>query len=135
MRSLLAALIYCACVIAAPAAEITVGIASVDDGRPTKFDAADFTGKLVDGSRFTDGMFVAHRDLPIGSCVEVSAIGRSANAHLAKVDDRGPCDTESCRRKFPWLLKREIDLKPKLAKAVGCDGLCRVAYWSAPCVP
>lgn len=129
----LAALLLCLAFSAAPATEITIGLASVDDGRPTKYDGGNFTGKLVDGSRFTDGMTVAHRDLPLGSCVEVSKLGRDAQVHLAKIDDRGPCDTPHCRRNSPWLLKREIDLKPKLAKAVGCDGICRVAYWPAPC--
>jgi rare lipoprotein A (peptidoglycan hydrolase) len=134
MRSVLAALLLClACCRSSPATEITVGLASVDDGKPTQYDAANFTGKLSDGSKFTDGMRVAHRDLPIGSCVEVSKIGRDTNVHLAKVDDRGPCATPACQRNAPHLAKRLIDLKPKLASAMGCDGLCLVAYWPAPC--
>jgi hypothetical protein len=132
MRSLAIALSLCACV-SAHAAEIRVGVASIDDGLPTKYDGGHFAGRLSDGSRFTDGMTVAHRDLPVGSCVEVSRIGRAAQVHLARVDDVGPCGTPHCQRVAPHLLKREIDLKPMLAKAVGCGGLCRVAYWPAPC--
>lgn len=133
MRSLLATLLLCLACSIASAAEITVGIASVDDGRPTKYDGGGFNGKLADGSKFTDGMRVAHRDLPIGSCVAVARVGRDANVKLAKVDDRGPCDTQHCRSNSPHLLKRLIDLKPKLASALGCDGLCTVAFWPAPC--
>lgn len=117
------------------AAEITIGLASVDDGKPTKYDGGNgqFNGRLSGGGRFIDGMTVAHRDLPLGSCVDVSIVGRSAQVHNAKVDDRGPCGTPECQAKAPRLLKRLIDLKPKLAAAIGCDGLCVVAYWPAPC--
>ncbi len=123
MRSCLAALMLCLVCSIASAAEITIGLASVDDGKPTKYDGGNFTGRLS----------VAHRDLPLGSCVEVSKLGRDANIHLARIDDRGPCATPDCKRKAPHLAKRLIDLKPKLASAMGCDGLCVVAYWPAPC--
>ncbi len=132
MRATLVLLLCLACSIA-PAVEITIGIASVDDGKPTRYDGGNFTGRLSTGAKFTDGMTVAHRDLPLGSCVEVSKLGRDANIHLAKVDDRGPCATLDCKRKAPHLSKRLIDLKPRLASAMGCDGLCVVAYWPAPC--
>ena len=134
MRVLMAAAVLALCLARmATAAEITVGLASVDDGKPTRYDGGNFSGQLVDGSRFTDGMTVAHRELPIGSCVEVSRIGRDANVHLARIDDRGPCATPQCQARAPHLLKRKIDLKPKLASALGCDGLCAVAFWPAPC--
>lgn len=133
MRSLVAALILCALAGSPHATEITITTASVDDGKPTRFDGGNFKGLLSGGGKFTDGMFVAHRDLPLGSCVEVSRIGRDANVHLARVDDRGPCGTPKCQRGAPRLLKRQIDLKPKLASALGCDGLCTVAFWPAPC--
>lgn len=132
MRLCIGALLVC-CVTAATAAEITIGMASVDDGKPNRYDGASFNGKISTGERFTDGMRVAHRTLPLGSCVDVSIVGRGAQIYKAKIDDRGPCGTEICRKNSPWLLNRLIDLKPQLAAAIGCDGLCRVAFWPAPC--
>lgn len=129
----LAALMLCLLGSVAGAADIRTGIASTDDGKPTRFDGGNFAGKLSTGGRFTDGMFVAHRDLPLGSCVDVSLVGRKAQVFNARIDDRGPCGTPHCQKNSPRLLQREIDLKPKLASAMGCDGLCRVAYWPAPC--
>jgi hypothetical protein len=116
-------------------ADIILGVASVDDGTPTRYDGGNgsFNGKVATGANFVDGLTIAHRTLPLGSCVDLSKIGRDAQVYKAKVDDRGPCGTPHCRRNSPWLLKRQIDLKPKLAKLMGCGGLCVVAYWPARC--
>ena len=130
-----AALMLCSGSITGRTAEMTFGIASVDDGKPTRYDGGNgsFNGKLATGAKFVDGLTIAHRTLPLGSCVDLSKIGRDAQIYNAKVDDRGPCDTQHCRRNAPWLLKRHIDFKPKLAKLMGCGGLCSVAYWPARC--
>jgi hypothetical protein len=130
-----AALMLCSNSIPGRTAEISFGFASVDDGKPTRYDGGNrgFNGKVATGANFVDGLTIAHRTLPLGSCVELSKIGRDAQVYIAKIDDRGPCDTQHCRRNSPWLLKRQIDLKPKLAKLMGCGGLCIVAYWPARC--
>ena len=136
MRAIIfAALMLCSSSMTGRTAEITFGIASVDDGKPTRYDGGNgsFNGKLATGAKFVDGLTIAHRTLPLGSCVDLSKIGRDAQIYNAKVDDRGPCDTQHCRRNSPWLLRRHIDLKPKLAKLMGCGGLCSVAYWPARC--
>lgn len=127
-RSLLAALFLCLAGSATPAADITIGLASVDDGRPTRFDGANYHGKVADGSRFkTASLAVAHRTLPLGSVVVVSYRGREAKA---VVNDRGPCLSSHCQRTAPARVRaRVLDMTPALARALRFPGLGRVAFW------
>jgi rare lipoprotein A (peptidoglycan hydrolase) len=140
MRSVLAALMLflCACAFMgnatqtsaqnAPAVVKFAGLASVDDGRPTRFDGANYHGRVADGSRFkTAALAVAHRTLPLGSIVVVSYRGREARA---VVNDRGPCLSSHCQRTAPARVRsRVLDMTPALARVLGFPGLGRVAFW------
>lgn len=144
MRSLLAALLLCVSFSAGFAADLDkpthppasnvpavvkfTGMASVDDGRPTKFDGANYHGRVADGSRFKTAMLaVAHRTLPLGSTVVVSYRGREA---VAVVNDRGPCLSSHCQRTAPSRVRsRVLDMTPALAKRIKFPGLGRVAFW------
>lgn len=62
------------------------------------------------GERMNCGaMTAAHRTLPFGTMVTVSAHGRSVTV---RINDRGP-----------FIQGRVIDLSPAAAKAIGIDGL------------
>lgn len=118
----------------AVATEIMTGIASVDDGKPTKYDGGFYGNKVATGHKIRlAALTVAHRTLPLGSCIDISRIGPDANVINAEIDDRGPCGSALCKRVAPWLLKRVVDLKPRLAMLLGCRDLCIIAYWRAPC--
>lgn len=118
----------------APQALAATALASIDDGKPTRKDGARHVGKLASGRPFdARAVSVAHRTLPDGTCVELS---RGALTVVAVVDDVGPCGTPKCAREWPELLKREFDLKPRTAAAIGCSverGLCRVTWRVVPC--
>lgn len=109
------------------------GIASVDDGKPTRYDSKNYRGRIaIPGARFNRALLaVAHRTLPLRSCVMVAKGSRFVQA---SVRDRGPCLSAHCQRTAPKRVKlRKIDLWPAVARRIGCDGLCRVKFWPVPC--
>jgi rare lipoprotein A len=66
--------------------------------------------RTASGERFDpDGLTVAHRTLPLGSVVEITALG-SGRSILARVTDRGPGRRD-----------REIDLSRGAARLLGTD--------------
>ncbi len=105
-----------------------VGLASVDDGRPTRFDGGSFHGKVATGERFkVASLAVAHRTLPLGSRVVVSYRGREV---VAVVNDRGPCLSPHCQKVAPRRVReRVLDMTPALARLLKFPGLGRVAFW------
>lgn len=113
----------------APAVVKFTGPASVDDGKLTRFDGANYRGRVADGSRFKSSlMAVAHRTLPLGSTVVVSYRGRQERA---VVNDRGPCLSVHCQRTAPARVRsRVLDMTPALARRLKFPGLGRVAFWS-----
>ena len=119
------------CLLALPAGAAEVGIASVDDGRPTPYDGANYHGRVSTGERFSAAVLaIAHRTLPLGSWAFVKH-GRTGE--FARVWDRGPCLTPWCQKHAPLRIRvRVADLTPRLAKRLGCDGLCKVAIWPVP---
>lgn len=114
-----------------PAASETV-LASVDDGRPTQFDGINFHHRVSTGERFNGALAaVAHRTLPLNSCIEISYRGRS---RIAVVNDRGPCLTAWCQHHAPTRIKRrELDMTPALARILRFPGLGFVSFHPAPC--
>lgn len=109
------------------------GTASVDDGRPSRFDGVRHGGRASGGGRVDRRMAMAHPRLPMGSCAIVET-GGGARARLLRVLDRGPCTTAHCRRTAPVSVRRRVaDLWPRAAAALGCDGLCRVTVTPWPC--
>ncbi len=125
MRALLTALFLA---VAGVQAHAESGMASVDYGRPTRFDGGHFRGLVATGERFKASIFaVAHCSLPLGSRVMIRFRARTAEAI---VKDRGPCCTAHCRRVAPArLLARVIDLTPALAAHLRFPGLGRVSFW------
>lgn len=149
LRPLLAALLLCAFTIldsSTPASAqdsiasakftgpIYEGLASVDDGRPTRFDGGSFHGRVADGGRFKiAALAVAHRTLPLGSIVVVSYRGRTATA---VVNDRGPCLSPDCQQHAPKRIRdRVLDMTPAVARQIKFPGLGRVTYWLASTKP
>lgn len=114
-----------------PEQDRRIVLASVDDGKPTKYDGGHYHGHVATGERF-DGkrLGVAHRTLPLNSCVEVGHNGRLVQA---VVNDRGPCASRYCQRRAPWLLKRELDMTPELARRLNFNGLDHVSLRPVPC--
>lgn len=109
------------------------GVASVDDGKPTRYDSKNYRGRIsIPRARFNRALLaVAHRTLPLRSCVMVA---KGARFVQASVRDRGPCLSAHCQRTAPNRVKlRKIDLWPAVARRIGCDGLCRVKFWPVPC--
>lgn len=111
-----------------------MGIASVDDGRPTRFDSRNYHGRVATGARFHPGrMAVAHRTLPLGSYVRVD---HGVHSAVAIVNDRGPCASAHCRRVAPKRVRdRVLDMTPAMARRLRCGGLCRVAVLPLADVP
>lgn len=107
------------------------GLASVDDGKPTRFDGGNYHGRVADGSRFKTALLaVAHRTLPLGSVIVVSYRGREA---VAVVNDRGPCLSSHCQHSAPARVRsRVLDMTPALARRIKFPGLGRVAFWPLP---
>jgi rare lipoprotein A (peptidoglycan hydrolase) len=64
------------------------------------------------GSMSCPSMQFAHRTLPLRSWHTLCSGGRCIRAQVV---DRGP-----------WVRGREFDLSTGLARALGCNGLCRV---------
>lgn len=113
------------------ASRAEVVLASADDGRPTKYDDRNYHGRVATGERFDRKLFaVAHRTLPLNSCVSVGYRGRT---HIAVVKDRGPCLSAWCQRRAPWLLKRQYDLWPALARFLHFPGLAKIAAEPVAC--
>jgi rare lipoprotein A len=108
MRVLVAALILCACVVAARAES---GIASIYGG------ADGYCGKPVAAGGVLDckALTAAHKTLPFGTTVKVT-IRDSGRSIVVKINDRGP-----------FVRGRIIDLTPAAGRALGCDGLCAVS--------
>ncbi len=116
-----------------PVARAETVLASVDDGKPTRFDGGNFHGRVSTGDRFSGHtLAVAHRTLPLHSCVEISYRGRS---QTAIVNDRGPCLTTWCQHHAPARIKRrELDMTPALARILRFPGLGCVSFHPTPCV-
>lgn len=114
------------------AAVVMYGLASVDHGRPTRYDSQNFHGRTASGVRFNPAIRgVAHRTLPLRSCV---AIRYRSRVVKAKVLDRGPCASKHCGRVAPWLRARVLDLWPATRRALGFpDGVAPVSYWRTKC--
>lgn len=103
-------------------AKAEVGIASVDYGRVTRFDAKGFRGKVATGEPY-DGsiMAIAHRTRPLKSCVVVKY---RKWTQIAVVNDRGPCLSARCQAMAPKSVRQRIaDLTPALAKSINFPGL------------
>lgn len=137
MRSFVAALLLCllcvACLLSRARAEVMVGMASVDFGRVTRWDGGRYHGLVATGERFRANVLaVAHRTLPLHSCVAVKY--RDKTVGPAVVDDRGPCLTDHCQRHAPLRVReRVLDLKPRLASALGFPGTGKVTFWPVAC--
>lgn len=100
-------------------------LASVDDGKPTKFDGGFYHGLVATGEKFNPKRFaIAHRTLPFGTCVQLCFRRRCVWPVI--VNDRGPCLTAFCQKVAPYLLKREVDMTPALAKTLRFPGLAKV---------
>ena len=128
----LTALIFLLAIVSIMTVRAETVLASVDDGTPTRFDGGNFHGRVSTGERFRGAiMAVAHRTLPLKSCVEVSYRGRS---HIAIVNDRGPCLTPWCQHHAPARIKRrELDMTPALARILRFPGLGSVSFYPTPC--
>lgn len=101
------------------------GWASVDDGKPTPYDGANYHGKLSTGARFNPfSMTAAHRTLPFGTLVQVDY--PKGSVAYVKINDCGPCCSAHCHRVSPWILKRIIDLTPEAADRIILPGLGQV---------
>jgi rare lipoprotein A (peptidoglycan hydrolase) len=126
MQHLVAAAIGMVLLLASAHAE--EGPASVDYGRVTRFDAANYHGRVATGERYSAGkLAVAHRTLPLGSYVAVSYRGRTV---IAVVNDRGPCLSAYCRRTAPKRVgERVLDMTPAVAAKLRFPGLGRVTFW------
>lgn len=107
------------------------GVASVDDGRPTRYDGANYHGRVSTGERFRPGeLAIAHRTRRLGSTVIVQNERRPELLSLARVWDRGPCLSAFCQRTAPLRVRTRIaDLTPALRRKIGCSDLCRVLIW------
>lgn len=132
MRPLLAALMLCLAYTGSMAAEVMVGMASVDFGHVTKWDGGGFHGLVATGHRFkATALAVAHRTLPLNSCVAVRYGERTATA---VVSDRGPCLTPHCQRTAPERVRnRVIDMTPAVAASLKFPGLGQVSFWRVSC--
>lgn len=108
------------------------GIASVDHGKPTRFDSRNYHGRVATGEHFNAKLFgVAHRTLPLRSCI---MIARGPRVVQATIRDRGPCLSAHCQRTAPRRVRvRILDLWPAVARRLACDGLCRVKFWPVLC--
>ena len=113
-------------------ANAAVGLASVDDGRMTRYDSRNYHGRIATGGRFNPAIRgVAHRTLPLRSCVGIRYRSRVV---VATVLDRGPCASAHCRAVAPWLLKRVLDLWPATRRALGFpNGVAPISYWRTKC--
>lgn len=70
---------------------------------------------------------VAHKTLPCGTMVTITnrLNGRTVSAPVV---DKGPCTTDYCIKAMPKRIrKRILDLLPKVAHALGSNGLTPVS--------
>lgn len=112
-----------AALLASPASGVEYGVASVDAGKPTRFDGSFYHGRVSTGEKFDPYMMaMAHRTLPLGTIVRATNKLTGESAYL-RVWDRGPCLSKFCRRKRPDLLARIADLTPEAADAIHLAGL------------
>lgn len=120
------------CVLSSASAHAETVLASVDDGKPTHFDGGNFHNRVSTGDRFNaHALAVAHRTLPLKSCIEISYRGR---AQTVIVNDRGPCLTAWCQHHAPPRIKRrELDMTPALARLLRFPGLGTVSFHPTPC--
>lgn len=132
MRAFVATLMLCVSFTASSASEVMVGMASVDFGRVTKWDGGRFRGMVAAGHRYkATALAVAHRTLPLNSCVMVSYRGKT---QMALVDDRGPCLTPHCQRTAPERVRnRVLDMTPAVAASLHFPGLGQVSFWRVSC--
>lgn len=132
MRAIFAALILCLACDSANSAEVMIGLASIDYGRVTRFDGQRYHGLVATGARFRASSFaVAHRTLPLKSCVAVAYRGK---VETAMIVDRGPCLSKWCQQHAPKHVRdRELDMTPALAQRIKFPGLGRVSYWPVAC--
>lgn len=109
-----------------------VGMASVDYGVMTRFDSRNYHGMVATGGRYSGTkMAIAHRTLPLNSCVEVKFHGKTAKAI---VNDRGPCFSDYCRRTAPARVRNRIlDMTPNLARKLNFPGLGMVEIKETRC--
>jgi rare lipoprotein A (peptidoglycan hydrolase) len=114
------------------ASEVTWSLASVDFGDVTQFDGEQHQGLVATGEQFqASRLAVAHRTLPLNSCVAVYYEGRT---QTAVVNDRGPCSSDYCQRVAPARVKeRVLDMTPAGASLLKFPGLGRVAFWPIEC--
>ncbi len=114
------------------ASDVTWGMASVDFGYATQFDGERHEGLVATGEQFQPSkLAVAHRTLPLNSCVAVYYEGRTL---AAVVNDRGPCSSDYCQRAAPDRVKeRVLDMTPAVASLLKFPGLGRVAFWPVDC--
>jgi len=114
------------------ASDVTWGMASIDFGYVTKFDGGHYHGAVATGEMFqASNLAVAHRTLPLNSCVAVHYDGRT---QTAVVNDRGPCSSDFCQRTAPARVReRVLDMTPAVASLLQFPGLGRVAFWPVDC--
>ena len=77
------------------------------DGKPTA------SGEIFDGALLT----AAHRDLPLGTVVDVTNVATGATVRV-RINDRGP-----------FVRGRIIDLSRGAARAIGVGGVSHVALY------
>ncbi len=113
--------------LALPAKAEERGIASVDDGKPTRFDGGYYGGRVADGSRYSSKTYtVAHRTVPLGTILQITN-NKDRQRGYFRVNERGPCGTHECQRTAPPRIKVRIaDLTPAGADMIGLDGLGQV---------
>ncbi len=122
-----------AVLLCAVPAHAETGLASVDYGGPTRFDGGHYAGRTATGERYrVASLAVAHRTLPLNSCIAVRFNGKVVNA---TVKDRGPCLSEHCQATAPRRVReRVIDMTPLLAARLNFPGLGRVSFWPVACI-
>lgn len=118
--------------VAIPALAET-GVASVDYGRPTRWDGGRYAGLVATGERYkAAALAVAHKTLPLNSCI---AVRFNDKVVTATVKDRGPCLSDFCQATAPRRVReRVLDMTPLLASRLHFPGLGRVSFWPVACI-
>lgn len=113
--------------LVSPLSALEYGIASVDDGKATRFDDGNYHHRVATGAMFDPySLTAAHRTLPFGTLVQVTNLANGRRIYV-KINDMGPCKSKHCQRLRPDLLERIIDLTPHAADQIQLHGLGRVA--------